>query len=143
MSLVCEDPAVGPPPATGTAVGVDVGLDHLLTLSTGAKISNPRHERRDRARLAKARRERARKARGEGANRRTARRKVARVYARIADRRRDLPHKLTTRLVRENPTIVIEDLSVRNMAKNLSRWRSPASPARSWRTRPPTARNAP
>jgi putative transposase len=43
---------------------------------------------------------------------------VARVYARIADRRRDYLHKLSTRLVRENQTIVIEDLAVRNMVKN-------------------------
>uniref|UniRef100_UPI0004BF61FC RNA-guided endonuclease TnpB family protein n=1 Tax=Streptomyces sp. NRRL S-813 TaxID=1463919 RepID=UPI0004BF61FC len=39
-------------------------------------------------------------------------------YARIADRRRDHLHKLTTRLVRENQTIVIEDLAVSNMVKN-------------------------
>ncbi|GAA0898266.1 MULTISPECIES: RNA-guided endonuclease InsQ/TnpB family protein [Streptomyces violaceusniger group] len=43
---------------------------------------------------------------------------VARVYARIADRRRDHLHKLTTRLVRENQTLVIEDLAVRNMLSN-------------------------
>ncbi|MDT0443048.1 RNA-guided endonuclease InsQ/TnpB family protein [Streptomyces johnsoniae] len=118
VSLLCEDPAVEPLPAADTAVGVDVGLDHLLTLSTGEKITNPRHERRDRARLAKAQRDLARKARGEGANRARARRKVARIHARIADRRRDLLHKLSTRLVRENQVVVIEDLSVRNMVKN-------------------------
>src|SRR6476660_1328467 len=39
-------------------------------------------------------------------------------HARIADLRRDGLHKLTTRLVRENQTIVIEDLTVRNMVKN-------------------------
>ncbi|MFJ9121229.1 RNA-guided endonuclease InsQ/TnpB family protein [Streptomyces sp. NPDC102394] len=118
VSLLCEDPSVQPLPAANAAVGIDVGLDHLLTLSTGEKVSNPRHERRDRARLAKAQRELARKAKGEGANRAKARRKVARVYARITDRRRDHLHKLTTRLVRENQTIVIEDLAVRNMLKN-------------------------
>ncbi|MHC5903088.1 RNA-guided endonuclease InsQ/TnpB family protein [Streptomyces sp. S6] len=118
VSMLVEDPTVQPLPVTGTAVGVDVGLDHLLTLSTGEKISNPRHERRDRARLAKAQRQLARKAEGDGANRRKARRKTARIYARIADRRRDNLHKLTTRLVRENQTIVIEDLTVRNMVKN-------------------------
>ncbi len=48
--------------------------------------------------------------------------KAAKVYARIADRRRDHLHKLSTRLVRENQTLVIEDLTVRNMIKN----RSPA-----------------
>ncbi len=118
VSLLVEDPTLQPLPAINTAVGVDVGLDHLLTLSTGEKVANPRHERRDRARLARAQRQLARTARGDGANRRKARRKVAKVYARIADRRRDHLHKLTTRLVRENQTIVIEDLTVRNMVKN-------------------------
>ncbi|WP_406385262.1 RNA-guided endonuclease InsQ/TnpB family protein [Streptomyces sp. NBC_01618] len=118
VSLLCDDPSVQPLPATDSALGIDVGLDHLLTLSTGEKIANPRHERRDRARLAKSQRKLSRKARGEGANRARARRKVAEIHARIADRRRDLLHKLTTRLVRENQTLVIEDLTVRNMVKN-------------------------
>ncbi|MGW8879413.1 RNA-guided endonuclease InsQ/TnpB family protein, partial [Streptomyces mirabilis] len=117
VSLLCEDPSVKPLPATGQAVGVDVGLDHLLTLSTGEKIANPRHERRDRAALAKQQRRLAKKEKGS-ANRARARLKVARIHARIADRRRDGLHKLTTRLVRENQTIVIEDLTVRNMVKN-------------------------
>ncbi|WP_282695845.1 RNA-guided endonuclease TnpB family protein [Streptomyces sp. CC208A] len=118
VSMLCDDPTVRPLPATDTAVGVDVGLDHLLTLSTGEKIANPRHERRDRARLTLAQRRLAKKANGNGANRAKARRKVAKIHARIADRRRDGLHKLTTRLVRENQTIVIEDLTVRNMVKN-------------------------
>ncbi|WP_328511472.1 transposase [Streptomyces mirabilis] len=117
VSLLCEDPSVKPLPATGQAVGVDVGLDHLLTLSTGEKIANPRHERRDRAALAKQQRRLAKKEKGS-ANRARARLKVAKIHARIADRRRDSLHKLTTRLVRENQTIVIEDLAVRNMVKN-------------------------
>ncbi|WP_327736969.1 transposase [Streptomyces nojiriensis] len=118
VSMLCEDPAVVPLPATTTAVGIDVGLAHLLTLSTGEKIANPRHERHDRARLALAQRRLAKKAKGDGANRAKARRKVAKIHARITDRRRDHLHKLTTRLVRENQTLVIEDLSVRNMVKN-------------------------
>jgi IS605 OrfB family transposase len=43
---------------------------------------------------------------------------VARIHARISDRRRDFLHKLSTRLVRENQTVVIEDLNVRNMVRN-------------------------
>ncbi|MFB4300481.1 RNA-guided endonuclease InsQ/TnpB family protein [Actinomadura sp. NTSP31] len=117
VSLLCDDPAVRPLPATDAAVGVDAGLDHLLTLSTGEKITNPRHERRDRERLAKAQRHLSRKAKGS-ANRDRARRRVARVHARITDRRRDTLHKITTRLVRDNQTIVIEDLSVRNLLRN-------------------------
>src|SRR5204863_5978484 len=75
---------------------------------------------KDRARLARAQRELSRKARGDGTNRAKARRKVAKIHARITDRRRDGLHKLTTRLVRENQTLVIEDLTVRNMVKNHS-----------------------
>ncbi|GLY25085.1 RNA-guided endonuclease TnpB family protein [Micromonospora sp. NBRC 101691] len=115
VSLLCDD-VIEQAPASGM-VGVDAGLDSLLTLSTGEKIVNPRHERRDRVALARAQRELARKAQGSH-NRAKARLKVARVHARITDRRRDHLHKLTTRLVRENQTIVIEDLTVRNMVKN-------------------------
>ncbi|WP_354645365.1 RNA-guided endonuclease InsQ/TnpB family protein [Kitasatospora camelliae] len=117
VSLLCDDRPTMPAPVNA-AVGIDAGITALVTLSTGEKITNPRHERRDRERLAKAQRELAGKAEGDGANRARARRKVARVHARIADRRRDFLHKLTTRLVRENQTVVIEDLSVGNMIKN-------------------------
>jgi putative transposase len=106
-------------PQADTAVGIDAGITSLLTLSTGEKIANPRHERRDRERLAKAQRALARKQKGS-ANREKARRKVARVHARITDRRRDFLHKLSTRIVRENQTVVIEDLSPRNMMQNHS-----------------------
>ncbi|WP_420865588.1 RNA-guided endonuclease InsQ/TnpB family protein [Streptomyces prasinopilosus] len=116
VSLLCED-TITPAPATTNAVGIDAGITSLVTLSSGEKVTNPRHERRDRARLAKAQRELSRKAK-DSANREKARRKAARVHARITDRRRDFLHKLTTRLVRENQTVVIEDLTVRNMLKN-------------------------
>ncbi|HEY5834988.1 RNA-guided endonuclease InsQ/TnpB family protein [Streptomyces sp.] len=118
VSMLCDD-TITPAPATTAAVGIDAGITSLLTLSTGEKITNPRHERKDRARLAKVQRELSRKEKGS-ANRAKACRKVARIHARIADRRRDHLHKLTTRLVRENQTVVIEDLTVRNMVKNHS-----------------------
>jgi putative transposase len=119
VSLLCDD-VIETVPASGT-VGIDAGLEHLFTLSTGEKITNPKHERRDRARLARAQRELSRKEKGEeNKNRAKARLKLARIHARITDRRRDVLHKVTTRLVRENQTIVIEDLTVRNMAKNHS-----------------------
>jgi putative transposase len=110
-------PAVDPASGEVREVGLDAGLTSLLTLSTGEKLTNPRHQRRDRDRLAKAQRDLARKRQGS-ANRARARVRVARVHARIADRRRDQLHKLTTRLVRENQTVVIEDLNVRGMRAN-------------------------
>ncbi|WP_059082325.1 RNA-guided endonuclease InsQ/TnpB family protein [Streptomyces scabiei] len=85
---------------TTAAVGIDAGITSLVTLSTGEKVANPKHERRDRARLARARRELSRKAKGS-ANPEKARRRVGRVHARIADRRRDFLHQLSTRLVRK------------------------------------------
>jgi hypothetical protein len=95
VSLLCDD-MITPGPATTAAVGIDAGITCLMTLSTGEKITNPRHERGDRARLAKAQRELSRKEKGS-ANRAKARLKVAEVHARITDRRRDYLHKLTTR----------------------------------------------
>ncbi len=116
VSLLCED-TIAEAPATTGAVGLDAGITSLVTLFTGEKIANPKHERRDRARLAKTQRGLSRKARGS-ANREKTRLRVAKVHARIVDRRRDFLHKLTTRLVRENQTVVIEDLTVRNLLKN-------------------------
>ncbi|MCP3012029.1 transposase [Nocardiopsis dassonvillei] len=116
VSLLCED-TVESAPAANDAVGVDMGVTSLVVLSTGEKVDNPRHEQRDRAKLAKAQRALARKAKGS-ANRERARRKVARVHARITDRRRDFLHQLSTRLVCENQVVVIEDLTVRNLVRN-------------------------
>lgn len=113
------DTVIEPLPAADTVVGIDAGLASLLTLSTGEKITNPRHERKDRERLAKAQHRMARKQKGSK-NRAKARQKVGRVHARITDRRRDHLHKVTTRLIRENQAVIIEDLAVRNMVRNHS-----------------------
>jgi putative transposase len=112
-------------PAVAAEVGVDAGITSLLTLSRPVpgltdehgKTINPKHERRDRERLARAQRALARKEKGSN-NRAKARLRVARVHARITDRRRDFLHKATTRLVRENQTIVIEDLAVGGMLRS-------------------------
>ncbi|WP_124396263.1 RNA-guided endonuclease TnpB family protein [Rhodococcus wratislaviensis] len=118
ISILVEDTITELDPVD-RVVGLDAGITSLYTLSTGEKITNPRHERRDRERLAKAQRVLAKKQKGSR-NRAKARLKVAKIHGRIADRRRDYLHKLSTRLVRENQVIAIEDLSVRNMVKNRS-----------------------
>jgi putative transposase len=116
VAILVETLVEALPPA-GTAVGVDAGLTSLITLSTGEKVTNPRPERADRRTLARAQRALARTQEGS-ANRAKAKAKVARIHARIADRRRDHLHKLTTRLVRDNQTVVIEGLSVHTMIGN-------------------------
>jgi putative transposase len=118
VSILCED-TVHDGPSMDSTVGLDAGINFLLVLSTGEKIVNPKHEKRDRARLKRAQQELSRKAKGS-ANRVKAKLRVAKVYGRIADRRRDALHKLSTRLINENQVICIEDLSVRNMVKNHS-----------------------
>lgn len=118
ISILVESVVDALPP-TGQVVGIDAGITSLVTMSSGEKITNPKYEKQDRQRVVKAQRNLARKEKGS-ANRTKARHKVARIYARIADRRRDHLHKLSTRIIRENQTVVIEDLSVRNMVRNHS-----------------------
>ncbi|MEU4841141.1 RNA-guided endonuclease TnpB family protein [Nocardia testacea] len=118
VSLLVEETITGHA-STEVTIGLDAGITSLYTLSTGEKITNPRYEKMDRARMAKAQRVLAKKQKGSN-NRAKARLRVARIHTRIADRRSDHLHKLSTRLVRENQVIAIEDLSVRNMVRNRS-----------------------
>lgn len=115
-SILCEDTVHAAPTSTAS-VGVDAGITSLVALSTGEKVTNLKHEKRDRARLRRAQQAVNRKVKGS-ANRAKAKHRVAKIHARIADRRRDVLHKLSTRLIRENQAVYIEDLSVRNMVKN-------------------------
>ncbi len=98
-------------------VGLDVGISSLVTLSTGEKISNPKAFDKHYQKLRRVQKSLSRKQKGSG-NRDKARLKVARIQAKISDSRKDHLHKLTTRLVRENQTIAVEDLAVKNMIKN-------------------------
>lgn len=108
---------VAPFPSVEAVVGVDLGLSDVVTLSTGEKTGNERFFRRQEKRLARLQRRHARKRKGSK-NREKARRKVAKLHARIADRRRDFQHKLTTRLIRENQTICVESLAVKQMLQH-------------------------
>jgi putative transposase len=100
-----------------STVGIDLGITSLIALSTGEKVANPKGFKAKRAKLRKAQKALSRKQKGSN-NRYKARLKVAKVHAEISDARQDFLHKLTTRLVRENQTIAIEDLAVKNMVKN-------------------------
>ncbi|MEU6678135.1 RNA-guided endonuclease TnpB family protein [Streptomyces sp. NPDC046925] len=93
------------------AVGLDLGLASLVTLDDGTKLDHPRLLKRYAEKLARLQRELHRKVRGSK-NREKARRQIARLYARIGDVRRDMLDQFTTRLVRENQVLVVEDLSI-------------------------------
>lgn len=98
-------------------IGVDVGLKSFVVLSNGESIAHPKYYAREEKKLARAQRELARKRKGSK-NRDKTCKKVARLHARIADKRRDSQHKLSTRLIRENQTVCVESLAVKNMLKN-------------------------
>ena len=94
-----------------------MGLKEFAITSNGDKIENPRYLKKSLTKLAKLQRELSRKTKG-GSNRNKARIKVARQFEKVANQRKDFLNKLTTRLIRENDTICIEDLQVANMLKN-------------------------
>ncbi len=104
-------------PIVNKQVGLDLGLKSMVITSDGEHVGNPKYFTKDEKKLAKAQRRLSSKKKGSK-NRAKARLKVARIHAKIADRRRDYQHKLSTRIIRENQTICIEDLSVKNMVKN-------------------------
>ncbi|MEU5054365.1 MULTISPECIES: RNA-guided endonuclease TnpB family protein [unclassified Streptomyces] len=103
-------------PATEQAIGIDLGLTHFAVLSDGTKIDSPRFLRRAEKKLKKTQRELSRKRKGSK-NRAKARLKVARAHAQVADARKEFHHQLSTRLIRENQAIAVEDLPVKGLAR--------------------------
>ena len=103
-------------PATDQTIGIDLGLTHFAVLSDGTKIDSPRFLRRAEKKLKKAQRELSRKQKGSK-NRDKARLKVARAHAQVADARKEFHHQLSTRLIRENQAIAVEDLAVKGLAR--------------------------
>ena len=114
---ILVDEEIPKAPARDEQVGIDLGLTDSVILSTGQKFGNPRFFRKDEKQLAKAQRRLAKKQKGSK-NRSKARLKVARIHAKIADRRSDFLHKLSTRLIHENQVIAVESLQVQNMIRN-------------------------
>lgn len=98
------------------AVGIDLGLTRLVTLSDGLTIDPPRFARRDQAKLRRASLALRRKQPGSR-NRRKQRTRVAVLHARVAARRKDFLHKLTTSIATGYGGFCVETLDVRGLAK--------------------------
>ncbi|MEU7165113.1 RNA-guided endonuclease TnpB family protein [Streptomyces morookaense] len=103
-------------PDTDLKIGIDLGLAHFAVLSDGTKIDSPRFLRRAEKKLKKGQRDLSRKQKGSK-NREKARLKVARAHAQVADVRREFHHQLSTRLIRDNQAIGVEDLAVKALAR--------------------------
>ena len=109
--------ARNPLPAVEHEVAVDLGLHVLATLSDGTTVANPRWLRQAERTLRRAQRSLSRRRLGS-TNWHKARRKVARLHAHVVDARRDLHHQLSTRLIRENQAVYLEDLDVAALGRS-------------------------
>ncbi|MFF2807036.1 RNA-guided endonuclease InsQ/TnpB family protein [Streptomyces sp. NPDC058000] len=103
-------------PDVDPVVGIDLGLGHFAVLSDGTKIDAPRYLRRAEKKLKREQRSLSRKAKGSN-NRDKARVKVARAHARVADARREFHHQLSTKIIRDNQAVAVEDLAVKGLAR--------------------------
>src|SRR2546425_6173005 len=113
--LVEED--IKPLEVTPKMVGLDLGLKSMVITSDGHTYGNPKFFSQDEKKLAKAQRRHAKKKKGSK-NRNKARLSVARIHKKIADRRRNYQHQLSTHIIRENQVVCVESLAVKNMVQN-------------------------
>ncbi len=104
-------------PQVNQNIGLDLGIKSYTVTSNNEAIKNPKYYRTQQRKLRKANKKLSRSIKGSS-NRVKAKIKLAQVYERITNLRDDFLHKLSTRLVRENSIICIEDLAVKNMTKN-------------------------
>ena len=115
VSFVCE---YTPKKTAGTAVtGIDFGLKDLVTLSSGEKVTNPRHYTRAQRKLRRLQQRLARCKKGSK-NRDKVRTHLARHHQHVANQRQDHLHQLSRRLVNENQVLGIETLNIAGMVKN-------------------------
>jgi len=116
IAVDCPDPPL-PPAENQGVVGVDLGITHLATLSTGETLDGPKALRCLLGSVRRLSRALARKVKGSR-NRGKAKLRLARLHERIAQIRRDGLNQLTTNLTRRFHTIGIEDINVRGMLRN-------------------------
>lgn len=114
FSVEIEAVPLGP---CATVVGIDVGLTHFASLSTGEQIPNPRFFRNEQGALARAQRKLSAEKKRTPL-RRARSRIVARVHERIGFRRSNFAHQLSRYLVNRFGAIFFEDLNIRGMVKN-------------------------
>ncbi len=118
IAFVCDDVPVKPLPATGVALGVDVGLTTFAAMSDGTMVENPRPMRAARVGLVRAQRKVSRRKRGSK-RRRKAVALLAKKHAHVANVRKDFHFKTSLDLLRRADLIVIEDLNVKGLASGM------------------------
>ncbi len=117
VSVTVEEEIPDPTPRGGVAVGVDLGVKTLATLSDGTVFANPQTLGRKLRKLRQLSKSLSRKKKGSK-NREKAKLRLARLHLRIFNIRQDTLHKVTTYLAKSHSKIVIEDLNVSGMMRN-------------------------
>lgn len=117
VSICCTDVDITTLENTNNYIGLDLGIKEFCITSDGEMIENPKYLKKSLDKLAKLQRELSRKSKGSS-NRNKARIKVARLQEHITNQRKDFLHKLSTKIIRNNDIVCIEDLQVKNMIKN-------------------------
>ena len=100
-----------------TTIGIDMGIKDFAVCSNGDTYENPRHLIKAEQRLRTLQRRLSRKK--KGSNRRNRARMILAIqHEKVANRRQDYLHKISTKIVRENQAIVVEDLNTKGMMRN-------------------------
>ena len=115
--FTCTDIPQPPKDSTGKAIGIDLGVTTLVTTSDGQKIGSLEGSKKLERKLAREQRKLSKKQKGSN-NRAKQKIKVAKVYEKIASKRKDHLHKVTAKLISENQVVCAETLSVDGMMKN-------------------------
>lgn len=114
--LTAETGTAHTPKKKGEKVGVDLGLMTFATLSNGEVVKKPNHMKIYEDKLADSQRELSKKKKG-GKNRRKAKMKVARIYTKVADTRKDWLHKSANNLLSKYSFIALEKLDVQKISE--------------------------
>ena len=117
ISLCCTDVKVEKLKSTSKSVGIDLGIKDFAITSDETLIENPKYLQKSLNKLAILQRKLSRKPKGSS-NRNKARIKIARLFEKISNQRKDFLQKLSTELIRKYDIICMEDLQVKNMVRN-------------------------
>jgi putative transposase len=117
ISVCCTDVEINRYKNNNNIIGLDLGIKDFAITSDGEKIENPKYLSKLENKLKKEQRRLSKKKKGSK-NRNKQRIKLNRIHEKIANQRIDFLQKLSTRLIKENQIICLEDLSVKNMIKN-------------------------
>lgn len=100
-----------------TSIGIDVGLKSFLVDSNNNEIENPKFYRNAEPRIKCLQKRLSNKVKNSN-NRKKAQKKFALKHEKVANQRKDFLHKLTTKIIKNQDTIFVEDLNVKGMLKN-------------------------